>query len=245
MTGAVSLVDAAGDGDAVIDRALDAVRALVKAGGESVDDFCVSLFALGLGTNGGGEDEDEDEQTEEEAEADAGAGTVEGDGVVPDANGQNGAPAAAASATAASSGAPAAAASAAASTQAVQPAAVSSEAATATAPTTSSTEHPPPEELLAALSFSSRSSCPGDCLVVRLWHMDVFLGARESARGDPGARCRDVHCHPFSRAIATADADNTVVAVVRHVLRMEDTDALMEEQEEEEQQHQQQQQQEG
>jgi hypothetical protein len=221
----VSLSDAAGDGDVVVDRALDAVRALVKAGGESVNDFCVSLFALGTGG------QDEDEQTEN-VKADAGAGAVEGDDAVPDANGQNGAPAAAAAAAVASSDAPAAAASSVASTQAVQPAA-SSEAATATAPTAQSVELHPPEELLpAALSFSSRSSCPGDCLVVRLWHMDVFLGARESARGDPGARCRDVHCHPGPTAVDP---------VVRHVLRMEDTDALMEEQEEE-LQHQQQQQ---
>jgi cobalamin biosynthesis Mg chelatase CobN len=30
-------------------------------------------------------------------------------------------------------------------------------------------------------------------LVCRIWHINVFLGARESAVGDPGERCRDYH----------------------------------------------------
>lgn len=67
-------------------------------------------------------------------------------------------------------------------------------------------------------SFSSSSSsvcpCPGDCLVVRLWHSAVFLGARETANGDPGALCKDWHFAPRT-------------AEFRHLLTMEQTDAIM------------------
>jgi hypothetical protein len=69
-------------------------------------------------------------------------------------------------------------------------------------------------------TFSPRSVCDGTCLVVRLWHMDVFVGARESARGDPGAYCRDIH---FAPQLA-----DTGAAVFRHQISMADTDAIME-----------------
>lgn len=56
--------------------------------------------------------------------------------------------------------------------------------------------------LSAAASPSSPSSvgsvCSGRCVVVRLWHEAVFQGARESARGDPGALCRDLHFDPLN-----------------------------------------------
>jgi hypothetical protein len=54
--------------------------------------------------------------------------------------------------------------------------------------------------------------------VVRLWHAAVFLGARETALGNPGAKCRDWHFSPSDGAF-------------RHQLSLEDTDAIMEAQE--------------
>lgn len=70
----------------------------------------------------------------------------------------------------------------------------------------------------APLALSSASVCGGDCLVVRLWHAAVFLGARETALGNPGAKCRDLHFAPADGAF-------------RHQLALEDTDAIMEAQE--------------
>jgi hypothetical protein len=61
--------------------------------------------------------------------------------------------------------------------------------------------------------------CAGDCLVLRLWHMDVFVGARESARGDPGSSCRDWH-------YGAKDAE------FRHEMTLEQTDGILQKKEE-------------
>ncbi len=140
--GAVSLSDASGDGDAVIDSALAAVRKLLMEAGEKEEDYCVSLIEM---------------QPETEGDAEV---------------------AVAAAAAASSAAAPA---------------------------------------TVSLSDLSPGSICSGDCLVVRLWHMNVFIGARESATGDPGAQCRDVHFHPTT-------------ATPRHVLTLADTDALIDEQ---------------
>lgn len=71
-----------------------------------------------------------------------------------------------------------------------------------------------------------RSCCDGSCLVLRLWHMDVFVGARESARGDPGAYCRDLH---FAPRLSGEGSEAKVM--FRHQLSLADTDAIMEEDE--------------
>lgn len=64
---------------------------------------------------------------------------------------------------------------------------------------------------------SSPSSCIGTCFVVRLWPLSVFLGARESAKGDPGEGCRDWHYNRTNGAFV-------------HEMKIEDTDRMMEEQ---------------
>lgn len=144
-SGAVSLSDASGEDDPVIDAVLTEVRRRVQAGDEQLEDYCVSLLEM---------------QGEADSHSNSDAGSAA--------------------------------------------AAANSDAQ--------------PTPAAASTSSSPASVCGGDCLVVRLWHAAVFLGARETALGNPGAKCRDWHFSPSDAAF-------------RHQLSLEDTDAIMEAQE--------------
>ena len=143
-SGAVSLSDASGEDDLVIDAVLTEVRRRVQAGDEQLEDYCVSLLEM-------------------QGEANSNSNS-----------------------------------------DAASPAAAASDAQ--------------PTPVAAPTPSSPASACGGDCLVVRLWHAAVFLGARETALGNPGAKCRDWHFSPSDGAF-------------RHQLALEDTDAIMEAQE--------------
>ena len=138
LPGAVELLSASGDGDAVVDAALTSVRSMLAAEGEAASEYFVSLM-----------DMQQQSPKEDVAAADA---------------------------------------------------AVSA---------------PLPAPHLSLTSVPPAGVCRGGCLVLRLWPSAVFEGARESAQGNPGAKCRDVHFDPRT-------------AQLRHVTALEETDRIME-----------------
>lgn len=71
-----------------------------------------------------------------------------------------------------------------------------------------------PSPAVSSSPSASSSPCDGTCLVVRLWPVCVFLGARETATGNPGANCRDYHF----------DQRN---GQFRHQLKIEETDDIL------------------